>query len=102
MFTLLAGSSGNQPGLVRVSSEPNLFYVPSKGEPYAQSFVNETSQYSSRLFGQGAEFRIGPYSVSSTTVGATTPPPVYSEPDPINQLPGDGTDGNVDQSPIPM
>jgi len=101
MFTILDGADGSQPGLVRLSSAANYYYQPSKGEPVALSFVDEYSQPSSRLFGQGAEFRIGAYSVTSTTTGSVTPPPVYTEPDPISQLPGDGSDGSPNYGSIP-
>jgi hypothetical protein len=101
MFTILDGASGSQSGLVRLSSALNYYYQPAKGEPNALSFVDEYSQPSSRLFGQGAEFRIGAYSVSSTSTSVSSPPPVYSEPDPINQLPGDGADGAPDYGSIP-
>jgi hypothetical protein len=101
MVTLLAGSIGSQPGLVRLSNA-YPFYQPSKGAPTLQSFVDEYSQQSSRLFGQGAEFRVGAYSVSSITLGTTLPPPpVYSEPTPIEQQPGDGTDGMPNYGEIP-
>jgi hypothetical protein len=87
MFTLLDGSDGSQPGLVRLSNRPNFYFSPSRGEPSLQSFVDETSQPGSRIFGQGVEFRIGTYRVASTTVGAapapapTDPPDIITSPD---------------------
>jgi len=104
MFSLLDASDGSQPGLVRLSKAPNFYFMPSKGEPSLQTFVDETSQPGSRLFGQGVEFRIGTYRVSSTLVGAApAPAPAPTEPTPIEQQPGelDGVDGMPTYEPIP-
>jgi hypothetical protein len=70
MFSLLDSSEGSKPGLVKLSSTPNSYFSPSKGEPSLQTFIDGDSLPSSRLFGQGVEFRIGTYRVSSTLVGA--------------------------------
>ena len=83
-------------------SAPNLQCTRSqgsKGEPSSQTFMDETSQPGSRLFGQGAEFRIGTYRVSSTLVGALEPAP--SEPTPIESSLDDGMDGTPTYEPIP-
>ena len=57
MFTLLdAAESGK--GLVRLSSEENFYFDPSKMNPYPLSFVDEQSLESSRLFGQGAKLEV--------------------------------------------
>jgi len=109
MFSLLDASDGSQPGLVRLSKTPNFYFMPSKGEPSLQTFVDEASLPGSRLFGQGVEFRIGTYRVSSTLVGAApapAPTPIEqspTEPAPIEQLPGelDGVDGVPTYEPIP-
>jgi Family of unknown function (DUF6081) len=99
LFAILDGSDGSKPGLVRLSGMPGYYFAPSRGEPSPQSFVDETSQPSSRLFGQGAEFRIGAYRVSSQVAGAPAPAP-----DPIS-IPSDdspdGVDGNPNTSPLP-
>lgn len=98
-FTLLDGSQGSKPGLVRLSSKPNYYFSPKSGEPSVQSFADETSQYSSRIFGQGAEFRIGTYRVSSMPVGGVLP-----EPEPLPDFGTDdpsGPDGSPDMSPLP-
>lgn len=98
-FTLLDGSDGSKPGLVRLTNTPNYYFSPSRGEPSLQSFVDETSQPGSRLFGQGVEFRIGTYRVSSMPVGSA--PPVS---EPLPDLPAEepgGVDGRPDMSPLP-
>jgi len=65
-FTLLDGySQAAGKGLVRLSSAPSHYFLPHLGEPYAQSFVDESSQASSRLFGQGVDFQITGYSYSN-------------------------------------
>ncbi len=66
-FTLLDGySPASGKGLVRLSSAPNHYFLPHLGEVYAQSFVDESSQASSRLFGQGVDFRVTKYTYSSS------------------------------------
>lgn len=66
-FTLLDGySPAAGKGLVRLSSAPSHYFLPHLGEPYAQSFVDESSQASSRLFGQGVDFRVTDVSYSNT------------------------------------
>ncbi|MDY7229322.1 DUF6081 family protein [Hyalangium rubrum] len=64
MFSLLDGSMNWGAGLVRLSSTPGFYFLPPVGTSSALSFADETSQHSSRLFGQGAAFTIGPYYVT--------------------------------------
>ncbi len=72
LFTLLDGAVGSGPGLVRLSDELS-YYAPEHGEPHALSFVDEVSRRESRLFGQGAELRIGAYTVTYAPSAAPTP-----------------------------
>ncbi|GAA0707083.1 hypothetical protein Drose_14775 [Dactylosporangium roseum] len=65
MLTLLDGSWPTGRGLVRLS-RATTYYRPDTGEPVEQSFVDEQSLASSRLFGQGAELTIGGFTVSSS------------------------------------
>jgi len=67
MLTLLDGSWPTDRGLVRLSPGPT-YYRPSAGEPTLQSFVDEESRESSRLFGQGAEVSVRDYTVTSVPV----------------------------------
>jgi hypothetical protein len=73
LFTLLDGAVGSGPGLVRLSDELT-YYAPEQGEPHALSFVDEESRCESRLFGQGAELRIGAYTVSYAPSAVSTQP----------------------------
>lgn len=57
LFTLLDAAE-NGKGLVRLSSEENFYFDPSKMNPYPLSFVDEQSLESSRLFGQGAKLEV--------------------------------------------
>ena len=50
---------------VRLSSAQNFYFDPFQGEPTPQTFVDEESRASSRLFGQGAEMQIARLSVVS-------------------------------------
>ena len=63
MFTLLDASLSNQ-GLVRLSSTLD-YWNPVKGPPARVSFLDERSQESNRLFGQGAQIQIRNYVVST-------------------------------------
>lgn len=65
MFTLLDGYLPSKKALVRLSTAPDFYFDTPRGEPTPQTFVDETSQDSSRLFGQGAELRMRQYVVSS-------------------------------------
>jgi hypothetical protein len=58
MFTLLDGASPSGAGLVRLTNAPNFYFQPQVGTSQALWFADETSQQSSRLFGQGAEFDV--------------------------------------------
>ncbi|HYO53603.1 DUF6081 family protein [Archangium sp.] len=71
MFTLLDGYLPSKVGLVRVSSAPNNNFFPPLGEPFPITFVDEQSQLSNRLFGQGAELKSLRYVVSSTAANTS-------------------------------
>ncbi|REE96258.1 DUF6081 family protein [Thermomonospora umbrina] len=64
MLSLLDGAWPTGKGLVRLSTR-TAYYRPGTGEPDPQTFVDDESLESSRLFGQGAELRISDYVVSS-------------------------------------
>lgn len=68
MFTLLDGDLPSGKALVRLSNAPNFYFDPLQGEPTPQTFVDEESKASSRLFGQGAELRVSRLSVQSAPV----------------------------------
>ena len=57
LFSLLDAYE-NGKGLVRLSSEENFYYNPSLKNPTPLSFVDELSQESNRLFGQGAKLEV--------------------------------------------
>lgn len=65
MFTLLDAYRPSQKALVKLSSEPGAYFHPELGEPAPLDFVDEESLESSRLWGQGGEFRVLRYWVSS-------------------------------------
>lgn len=65
MFTLLDAHGPSGGGLVRLSNAPNFYFSPPVGAPTLESFFDGTSMAGSRLFGQGAEFRMRQYVVSS-------------------------------------
>jgi hypothetical protein len=65
MFTILDGDLPSGKALVRLSNAPNFYFDPPQGEPTPQTFFDEESRASSRLFGQGAELRVGRLSVES-------------------------------------
>jgi Family of unknown function (DUF6081) len=54
MFTLLDGHGPQHEGLVRFSSAPDFYFNPELGEPNPETFFDQDSATSSRLFGQGA------------------------------------------------
>jgi len=76
MFTLLDGTSSWGSGLVRLSNAPGFYYHPHESS-WGQWFVDDNSNDSSRLFGQGAYFHVGSYSVQSTQIYFELPPPDY-------------------------
>ncbi len=63
MFTILDGDLPSGKALVRLSNAQNFYFDPLQGEPTPQTFVDEESRASSRLFGQGAEMQIARLSV---------------------------------------
>ncbi|CAL9626522.1 DUF6081 family protein [Streptomyces cellulosae] len=65
LLNLLDGSYPTGKGLARLSVQTN-YYEPRLGEPHEETFVDEQSTESSRLFGQGGEFRMKNLIVSST------------------------------------
>jgi hypothetical protein len=65
MFTILDGDLPSGKALVRLSDAPNFYFDPLQGEPTPQTFVDEESKASNRLFGQGAELRVARVSVES-------------------------------------
>ena len=73
MFTLLDAASSNGAGLARLSSAPNFYYQPQQGTSQPLWFADESSQQGSRLFGQGAQFRVGSFSVSSKLLYSPNP-----------------------------
>lgn len=68
MFSLLDGELPSHHALVRISATPNLYFDPTFGEPTPQTFFDEDSLASNRLFGQGAEFRMKKLWVTSSPV----------------------------------
>lgn len=62
-FTLLDAHRPSDRGLVRLSESP--YFDPAFGEPVPESFTDNTSLYTSRLFGQGARLDVQVYVVSS-------------------------------------
>ncbi|MGP4115168.1 DUF6081 family protein [Streptomyces sp. 4N509B] len=66
LLTLMDGSWPTGKGLVRLSApKHSTYYDPAAGEPKEAVFVDEESRDASRLFGQGAEFRVGSLRVAS-------------------------------------
>lgn len=60
LFTVLdaaAGPAGK--ALVRLDSTPDFYYAPRVGAPTPQTFVDDESRPGSRLWGQGAEIKVG-------------------------------------------
>ncbi|GAA3044621.1 DUF6081 family protein [Actinokineospora globicatena] len=66
MFTFLAGSAQGSPGLVRISDAPGKYFDTLKGQPTPQTFRDNQSLPSNRLWGQGARLRVDSVSVIST------------------------------------
>jgi len=67
MFTILDGAlpRHSDSGLVRLSSADSFYFNPATGDPHPQSFLDDESLESNRLFGQGAEFSLSRIVVSS-------------------------------------
>ncbi|MEW2495482.1 DUF6081 family protein [Streptomyces nodosus] len=65
LMTLLDGSWPTGRGLVRLSTG-TTYYDPAAGEPVPQTFVDEQSLDTGRIFGQGAELTVADYTVAVT------------------------------------
>lgn len=65
LFTLLDGALPSRQALVRLSAAENFYFDTMKGEPTEQTFVNDESAEESRLFGQGADLRMGHFTAES-------------------------------------
>mgnify|MGYP001823761204 FL=1 len=63
MFTLLDAVLPSGDGLVKLSTEPDLYFVPGTYLPLP--FIDEDSLATNRLFGQGAEMYLREYVISS-------------------------------------
>jgi hypothetical protein len=64
-FTLLDAHLPSRTALVKLSTIPGFYFHPEVGEPEPQTFLDEQSLESNRLFGQGAELNVLRYWVSS-------------------------------------
>jgi uncharacterized protein DUF6081 len=62
---LLDGGGGvkdsYQGGLVRLEDSPDFYYSPSAGAPTAQTFLDDASRESNRLFGQGVTLKVNSF-----------------------------------------
>ncbi|HYH97066.1 DUF6081 family protein [Hyalangium sp.] len=67
MFTLLDAFQDGR-GLVRLTGKPGYYVLPSTQDAAGSGFVDEKSQLSHRVFGQGAEFRLRQFVISSTPI----------------------------------
>jgi hypothetical protein len=65
LLSLLDGELPGQSALVRLSSAPSFYFDPTVGEPEPQTFLDEESLDSNRLFGQGAGLSMSRYVVTS-------------------------------------
>ncbi|MGH3889208.1 MAG: DUF6081 family protein [Pseudonocardiaceae bacterium] len=67
MFSILDGALPGHfsSGLVRLSGADSFYFDPATGVPNPQNFLDNKSLESNRLFGQGAEFSMSRYVVSS-------------------------------------
>lgn len=67
IFSILDGAlPGHFPsGLVRLTKDDGYYFNPVIGEPATQSFLDNESLESNRLFGQGAKINVSRYLVSS-------------------------------------
>jgi hypothetical protein len=68
MFTILDGDLPSGKALVRLSNAQDFYFDPLLGEPTPQTFVDEESRASSRLFGQGAQLQVEHLAVESAPV----------------------------------
>lgn len=64
MFTLLDAYRPSDIGLVRLSDSPNFYFDPVHGQPTPDTFVDDDSLASNRLFGQGAAIHVVKSAVS--------------------------------------
>ena len=64
MFTLLDAHKPSDQALVRLSSAPDFYFDPKRGAPRPQTFLDNLSLETNRLFGQGAELSMVKYQVS--------------------------------------
>ena len=64
-FTALDYGRPGQRALARISSNENYYFSTATGEPDPQTFFDDESLESNRLFGQGAEIWVGRYEVTS-------------------------------------
>ncbi len=69
MIPLLDGELPGQSALVRLSSADGFYFDPATGEPNPQTFLDDQSVESNRLFGQGAELNMSRFVVSSVPAG---------------------------------
>ena len=65
MYTALDYGRPDQLALVRISSTEDYYFSTATGAPDPQTFLDNESLESNRLFGQGAEIRVGHYEVCS-------------------------------------
>jgi len=65
MYSALDYGRPDQLALIRVSSTEDYYFSTATGEPDPQTFLDNESLESNRLFGQGAEIQVGHYEVSS-------------------------------------
>lgn len=68
MISVLDGELPGQSALVRLSSADGFYFDPATGEPDPQTFLDDESVESNRLFGQGAGLSMSRYAVSSVRV----------------------------------
>jgi hypothetical protein len=66
MFTALDYARPDQRALVSISDAAGYYYSTATGAPDSQTFLDDESLESNRLFGQGAEIWVGRYAVSTT------------------------------------
>ncbi len=65
MISVLDGELPGQSALVRLSGTDGFYFDPATGEPDPQTFLDDESLESNRLFGQGAGMNMSRYVVSS-------------------------------------
>ncbi len=67
MFNILDGALPGRAGsgLVRLAGMKDFYYDPTTGAPHPQSFVDDASLESNRLFGQGASLQVRRFVVST-------------------------------------